>query len=122
MHKFVEYIPSELEEGILYVSIDYCVAVHRCYCGCGSEIVTPIAPTGWKITFDGDTVSLTPSIGNWNLSCRSHYWIERNKVYHFKDGDFPFSFRQNSTVGKNEKKRRKGKGKLKFPFRKKNAS
>ena len=32
------------------------------------------------LTFDGETVSLHPSIGNWGLACRSHYWIEKNKV------------------------------------------
>lgn len=40
----------------------------------------PISPTGWKLTFDGDTVALYPSVGNWALPCRSHYWIDRNRV------------------------------------------
>ncbi len=30
--------------------------------------------------FDGKTVTLYPSIGNWNLPCRSHYFITKNKV------------------------------------------
>ncbi|WP_425284057.1 DUF6527 family protein [Hyphomicrobium facile] len=29
---------------------------------------------------DGDRVSLYPSIGNWSLPCRSHYWIERGQI------------------------------------------
>jgi Family of unknown function (DUF6527) len=33
-----------------------------------------------ELTFDGETVSLDPSIGNWSFSCRSHYWIVRNQV------------------------------------------
>lgn len=32
------------------------------------------------MTFDGETVSLRPSIGNWTLKCRSHYVIDRGKV------------------------------------------
>jgi hypothetical protein len=29
---------------------------------------------------EGNTVTLYPSIGNWSFTCRSHYWIRRNKV------------------------------------------
>jgi hypothetical protein len=79
-HKFVEFIPDVLEEGILYISIEYCTAIHKCVCGCGNEVVTPLSPTDWKVTFDGKTVSLDPSIGNWNFKCKSHYWIIKNKV------------------------------------------
>lgn len=79
-HAFVEYIPRELEEGVVYVSIPYATAVHRCLCGCGREVVTPISPTDWQVTFDGKTISLHPSIGSWNLPCKSHYWIRNNGV------------------------------------------
>lgn len=79
-HEFVEYIPELLGEGILYISIRFATAVHRCACGCGSEVVTPLSPRDWKLIFDGETVSLDPSIGNWSFHCESHYWIRRNKV------------------------------------------
>lgn len=79
-HKFVEFIPDALDEGVLYVSIAYGTAAHRCCCGCGREVVTPLSPTDWKLIFDGETVSLYPSIGNWNFPCRSHYWIRHNRV------------------------------------------
>jgi len=79
-HKFVEFIPEVLDDGILYVSIAHGTAVHRCCCACGREVVTPLTPTDWKLIFDGETVSLYPSIGNWNFPCRSHYWITRNHV------------------------------------------
>lgn len=79
-HEFVEFIPPELKEGVLYVSIQYTTAVHKCACGCGNKVVTPISPVGWQILFDGKAVSLTPSIGNWQFPCRSHYWIKSNKV------------------------------------------
>jgi hypothetical protein len=80
-HKFVEFIPETLEEGILYVSIPYATAVHKCCCGCGREVVTPLSPTDWELRFDGETISLDPSIGSWALPCESHYWIRRNRVF-----------------------------------------
>jgi hypothetical protein len=79
-HRFVEHIPDALEEGVLYVSISYATAVHKCFCGCGHEVVTPISPTDWELRFDGRSVSLYPSIGSWALDCKSHYWIRRNRV------------------------------------------
>ena len=82
--KFVEFIPSELEEDVLYISIEYKTAVHKCVCGCGNKVVTPLTPTDWEITYDGKTVSLSPSIGNWNFKCKSHYFITKNTIRHAK--------------------------------------
>lgn len=79
-HEFVEYVPDDVGEGVIYVTIQFATAVHLCGCGCGSEIVTPLSPTDWQLTFDGRSVTLHPSIGNWNLPCRSHYWIRKNCV------------------------------------------
>lgn len=79
-HRFVANVPRVLEPGVLYISVEYATAVHSCCCGCGEEVVTPLTPTDWKLIFDGETVSLWPSIGNWSYACRSHYVIERNRV------------------------------------------
>ena len=79
-HEFVEYIPDQLDEGVLYVSIPFGTVVHRCACGCGEEVVTPLGPAEWRVTYDGRTVSLAPSVGNWSFACRSHYWIEEGRV------------------------------------------
>jgi len=78
--EFVEFIPDDLKERTLYISIPYCTAVHKCCCGCGREVVTPLSPTGWQLIFDGKMVSLYPSIGSWSLPCQSHYFITKNKV------------------------------------------
>jgi hypothetical protein len=78
--EFVEFAPPELNEGVLYVSMIYGSAVHKCCCGCGEKVVTPFGPTDWKLTFDGESVSLHPSIGNWGFNCRSHYWIRENEI------------------------------------------
>jgi Family of unknown function (DUF6527) len=79
-HEFVEYVPGKLAEGVLYVSIAYRTAVHLCACGCGNKVATPISLADWQLRYDGDTVSLTPSIGNWGFPCRSHYWIDRDRI------------------------------------------
>ncbi len=79
-YEFVDHIPEQLDDGTLYVSIPYATVVHRCCCGCGREVVTPLTPTDWALVFDGETVSLDPSIGNWSFPCRSHYWIKMNAV------------------------------------------
>ena len=78
--KFVEFIPRELEKGTLYISIPYATAIHSCCCGCGNKVVTPFSPAEWKLIFDGCSVSLEPSIGNWNFPCKSHYWINNSQV------------------------------------------
>ena len=79
-HEFVEFVPEVLEQGKLYISIPYNTAVHRCACGCGSKITTPLSPFQWQLTYDGETVSLTPSMGNWSYPCQSHYWIKHDRV------------------------------------------
>ena len=42
--------------------------------------MTPLSPTDWKLIFDGESISLDPSIGNRSFARKSHYWIRRNKV------------------------------------------
>ena len=79
-HRFVTTLPDVLAVGVLYVSVEYATSAHLCWCGCGAEVVTPFTPTDWKMTFDGETISLWPSVGNWYDKCRSHYIIERNRV------------------------------------------
>lgn len=86
-HRFVEFIPEILEDGVLYISMEYCTAIHKCVCGCGNKVVTPISPTGWQLEFDGKSISLSPSIGNWNFDCQSHYWIKKNEIQHARKWD-----------------------------------
>jgi hypothetical protein len=79
-HEFVEHVPEHLEDGVVYVSISFATAVHKCACGCGQEVVTPLSPTDWTLAFDGESISLDPSIGNWSFPCQSHYWIRNDRV------------------------------------------
>lgn len=78
--RFVEFIPDLLEEGVLYISERYRTCSHKCCCGCGEEVVTPLSPSEWKLTREGNLVSLWPSVGNWDYACRSHYVIRRNRI------------------------------------------
>lgn len=78
--RFVDTVPAELSDGILYVSMTYATTVHLCACGCGNKVVLPLSPAEWTLLFDGESVSMTPSVGNWEYPCRSHYWIRRNAI------------------------------------------
>ena len=78
--EFVTLAPEVLVPGVVYVSVEYATVLHACCCGCGNTVVTPLAPERWSLTYDGQTISLEPSVGNWSFPCESHYWIERNAV------------------------------------------
>lgn len=80
VHEFVEYLPDTLAAGVLYVSMRFATVGHKCCCGCGNDVITPLSPSDWQLTFDGTSISLQPSIGNWSFDCQSHYWIRRNTV------------------------------------------
>lgn len=79
-HRFIRSIPRELDVGVIYISMEYSTAVHCCCCGCGEQVFTPFSPTDWKMIYDGESVSLTPSIGNWHSACRSHYIIKQGII------------------------------------------
>ncbi|MCE4224617.1 hypothetical protein HCU64_12700 [Methylobacterium sp. C25] len=79
-HRFVELLPDRLDPGVLYVSMEYGTIAHSCCCGCGTDVYTPLTPTDWSMTYDGDAVSLHPSVGNWHQPCRSHYVVRKGKV------------------------------------------
>jgi hypothetical protein len=78
--EFVDIIPEDLEEGRLYISRRFRTASHLCACGCMSRVVTPLKPAKWELTLRRGRVSLHPSIGRWQLPCKSHYWIRDNQV------------------------------------------
>jgi len=76
----VTYLPKELAPGILYVSEEYSVAGHLCACGCGNKVITPLGPAEWSFTEKEGQPFLWPSIGNWQLPCRSHYIISAGQI------------------------------------------
>ena len=76
----VEFMPAQLEPGILYVSEKYRTAAHLCACGCGEKVRTQLGPLGWRLTKGRSGPTLYPSIGNWQKPCRSHYYIRDGRV------------------------------------------
>lgn len=76
----VYYMPKELFSGILYVSEEFKVAAHLCPCGCGNKIITPITSVNWMYTEYNNAPTLSPSISNWQLPCKSHYWITKGNI------------------------------------------
>lgn len=85
-HVFVEQMPTEFEPGVLYVSLPFRTSVHLCACGCGNETWVPIRPDRHHLTFDGDTITLWPSVGNWRFQCRSHYVVRQGRIEWVVDG------------------------------------
>lgn len=80
-HKFVKAFPDKLDNGILYVSMEFGTAAHRCFCGCGCEVYTGFSPRDWSMKFNGEAVSISPSIGNWSFACQSHYILDGGRVH-----------------------------------------
>lgn len=78
--KMVDQIPADPQAGILYVCEEYEIACHRCVCGCQNLVYTPLGPAEWEFIVENDRPTLLPSIGSWNLACRSHYWIRGGRI------------------------------------------
>lgn len=105
---FVDFIPLQLEQRHLYISMKYGTAVHLCACGCGQNVVTPLNPAGWELRYKGK-VTLRPSIGNYEFPCHSHYFITENKIEWL-----PSEIESN--MKKKKKRKRRFKFTSKFPF------
>ena len=85
---FLETLPEKLEEGKLYISETFGVSKHLCPCGCKSLVVLPFNTFpdqklhGWLMLRTQDKVTFRPSVGNYQLPCKSHYYITFNKIEH----------------------------------------
>ncbi len=78
--ELVKSIPSELKTGKLYVCLKYRTSAHLCGCGCRTRVSLKLGPKHWCVILNGETVSMHPSVGNWQLPCRSHYWIREGRI------------------------------------------
>ena len=88
--QFLRTMPSDMEHGVIYVSLDFELAIHLCACGeCRQQTVTPLnlRPErfgGWGYSTSGEgedtRVTLSPSIGNFNMPCKSHYFVTDGKI------------------------------------------
>ena len=77
---FVDVIPSDMEQGKVYISEKYNVSIHLCLCGCGQETVLPFNNPvhGWNLIKSNKGISFTPSVGNFQFACKSHYIMTNN--------------------------------------------
>ena len=78
--EWVEDMPDRMEPDSLYISVKHRLTEHYCACGCGTEVSLPLGRSEWKLVYDGDSISILPSVGNWRLPCKSHYMIKENKT------------------------------------------
>lgn len=83
--EYVHFMPEKpaMKEGILYISREFGSVQHRCACGCGEIVVTPIDTVQWwtlREEDEGRVVTLWPSIGRFQSPCKSHYFITKNKI------------------------------------------
>lgn len=80
--QYVDFIPpvSNMKQGVLYISKPYKTTSHLCACGCGNEVVLPFGSHGWALTERLSGVTMRPSVGSFNLPCKSHYYITDNKI------------------------------------------
>lgn len=77
----VPEIPSQYEEGKVYISKNRDWIAHNCLCGCGSFIMLPVNqnPQGWQLEVDDNNkISLIGSILQYE--CKAHYIITKNKA------------------------------------------
>ena len=73
-----EYIPDELEPGVVYVGRSYCCASFLCPYGCGDHVVIRIESNQHPCwTIEGN--SIKPSIQKL-LGCKSHFHITNGIV------------------------------------------
>ena len=76
--KKVKHIPEkvDMEDNVIYISDEYGISEHKCMCGCGNLVAMPIGKNEWSYKIDASNrISMSPSVGNYQLQCKSHYII-----------------------------------------------
>lgn len=77
---FIDRMPIELQEGVLYMAPHFETAMYKCMCGCGKIITTPLTKTlnlPYTWLFDGKNASLYPY---YNDKCHSKYSLSHGIV------------------------------------------
>ena len=83
--EYVDFIPPKeaMKDGVLYISRPFMTTSHLCACGCGNVVVLPFGRRDgmfWTLTERLSGVTIRPSVGSFNLPCKSHYYITDNKI------------------------------------------
>ena len=79
--EWVEDMPERMEAATLYISVKHRLTEHLCACGCGTEVSLHLGRSEWRLIYDGDSISVWPSVGNWRLLCNRHYVIQESEHY-----------------------------------------
>lgn len=80
--QYVEFMPNILQEGVIYISERFRLAIHLCACGCGKKTVTPLGSDDWTLIDNNGSITLKPSIGNFKGESpyHAHYYITDNRI------------------------------------------
>lgn len=82
---------EDMEEGVIYVHKESTQSFHNCLCGCkepvvmaldfinidGEEIKGIWPPGNWNLTIKDGKATFSPSVGNYEFPCKSHYIITK---------------------------------------------
>jgi len=83
--EFVNEMPIELDNNILYISEEFGISIHLCACGCGQKTVIDLKPRwkdGWSLMNNAGKITIRPSIGNFSGEnpYHAHYFITENRI------------------------------------------
>ena len=82
-------LPNEpqLEDDVIYIVTDPQYIEYNCPCGCGNVVMIPYFSTekpadryGWTMREGIEGVTLSPSVFSKDWPCRSHYFIQNNRI------------------------------------------
>ena len=79
VYEQVNAAPKAMKPGVVYHDTDFEFAEMLCPCGCGHRI-TLLVPEGHRISVDGITPSISPSIAVCDAPCGSHFFIQNGEV------------------------------------------
>lgn len=83
---------KDMAEGVVYVNKESTQAFHTCLCGCREPVVMALdsididgdiikgnwPPDNWTLKIKEGKATFTPSIGNYQFKCKSHYIITKS--------------------------------------------
>ncbi|WEX08943.1 DUF6527 family protein [Chelativorans sp. AA-79] len=76
---WVERIPTQMQEGVVYHTEEFELAGLLCACGCGHRI-TLLVPDSHQVWNEGGYATIRPSVGVFDAPCKAHYVITAGNV------------------------------------------
>lgn len=75
----VDRFPSILDDEVVYISEEFEMAALNCACGCGHRVNLLLGDGHTVKNIDG-LADIYPSVGVWDASCKSHFFIRCGDV------------------------------------------